>query len=197
VELVHGWRNMGISVVKRVSRHTAGLLLLVSLCGCATKYRAGSGYSSGYWDLRISDNIFAVAFTGKPPERVNTYLLQRCAEIALTNGYDFFKVLSRGSEERVTFMPSGDARVHGGHRREFIAAALIRLEAGPVPRDSHEVYDAHKLIRATEERSAPAPSAKEEPMNRRRGSPSDDGEGALFYSPDGTSPEETMLSGSH
>ena len=74
---------------------------IVGLCACATKptpympATATSGY--GYSEQQIEQNRFRINFRGNaatPPDRVDTYLLYRAAELAKAQGFDSF-ILSK------------------------------------------------------------------------------------------------------
>ena len=66
------------------------------LCSCATAYQP-DGVSGGYADRRLSDNTAQVSFRGNrfsTPETLHAYLLRRCADVTLQNGYNYFVVVS-------------------------------------------------------------------------------------------------------
>lgn len=73
------------------------LLLISSLTGCGTAYRASSdGKAPGYRELRIGEGLYEVEYAGDPSmtgEHVASALLYRCAEIARAEGADRFAVL--------------------------------------------------------------------------------------------------------
>jgi hypothetical protein len=59
------------------------------LAGCATAYQP-NGVSGGYTDQVRSSNTAQVSFRGNgltPPETVHSYILRRCAEVTLEDGY--------------------------------------------------------------------------------------------------------------
>lgn len=70
--------------MKRVSRVGLACLAALTLGGCATPY-SGSGIAGGYFERRVNDRLVQVNFTGNgfsTPERIQTFALYRCAEIA-------------------------------------------------------------------------------------------------------------------
>ena len=72
--------------------------LVVLLSGCATAYKP-NGLGGGYSDMALSDDTYKVSFRGNgysSPELVQTYLLRRCAELTLQNGYKYFIILTGG-----------------------------------------------------------------------------------------------------
>ena len=73
-----------------------GALALV-LGGCATGYQSSSnpiaGMFGGYWDQKGPGQLIKVGFDGNgfiSREKVGTYLLYRCAEVAKREGSDYF-----------------------------------------------------------------------------------------------------------
>jgi len=67
------------------------------LSGCATGYQDLSnpilGWKGGYWDKKGPGELIKVGFAGNmfvEPDKVGSYLLYRCAEIAQREGREFF-----------------------------------------------------------------------------------------------------------
>lgn len=74
------------------------LALFILFSGCITPYQP-NGFSGGYKDTRIGKNKFVVSFYGNgytSNQTVQTYLLYRCAELTVKNGYDFFLISGGG-----------------------------------------------------------------------------------------------------
>jgi hypothetical protein len=70
------------------------------LIGCSTPYQ-GQGLRGGYSDTRIDSNTVLVSFKGNGytgHEKVETYLLRRCAEVTLADGYDYFVIVDQNDE---------------------------------------------------------------------------------------------------
>ncbi len=62
------------------------------VASCATAYQP-NGVSGGYTDQVRSSNTAQVSFRGNgltPPETVHSYILRRCAEVTLEDGYSYF-----------------------------------------------------------------------------------------------------------
>jgi hypothetical protein len=82
----------------------AALALAVSLAACATPTvygPAGGGQAVGFSEYRIETGRYRVTFQGgpgAPPEQVSDYALRRAAEVALRDGYDWFRVVDRIGE---------------------------------------------------------------------------------------------------
>ncbi len=99
------------------------LLLCLGLVGCATGY-ARRGFTGGYSDMKLQDDIFRVAFSGNAyigRGRVEDYTLLRCAEVSLENGYKYFIIIDEKSETSagsyttpVTAQTSGTGFASGG-----------------------------------------------------------------------------------
>lgn len=73
----------------------------VALQGCAADYQPaqtlGGFPLSGYKDARIDANTATVTFDGNrftSPSTLRSYLLYRCAEVTIENGYNYFVILS-------------------------------------------------------------------------------------------------------
>jgi len=97
------------------------MVMLVS--GCATGYQR-EGFTGGYTDMKLQDDIFKVGFRGNGycgSERAENFALLRCAEVALENGYNYFIIVDEKSLNQtssyttpVTAQTYGTANVYGG-----------------------------------------------------------------------------------
>lgn len=76
---------------------------LLAACATATPYQpAPANAPYGFQEQRIENNRVRITFRGNTVtarETVETYLLYRAAEVTLENGYDYFVVADRGTEE--------------------------------------------------------------------------------------------------
>lgn len=75
------------------------LLLCLGLTGCATGY-ARRGFTGGYSDMQLQDDIFRVTFSGNAyigRGKVEDYTLLRCAELTLEQGYRYFIIIDERS----------------------------------------------------------------------------------------------------
>ncbi|MFV8451338.1 CC0125/CC1285 family lipoprotein [Vibrio campbellii] len=75
------------------------LVPLVLLSGCATTYQS-NGFSGGYSETQLDENVFKVAFRGNgytSKERVADFTLLRSAELAMQNGYKYFVIVDANS----------------------------------------------------------------------------------------------------
>ncbi|MGJ3495583.1 CC0125/CC1285 family lipoprotein [Piscirickettsia salmonis] len=71
------------------------IFLCLTLQGCATTYQS-KGYSGGYSETQLSENMFKVSFKGNAhttKERAEDFALLRSAELTLKNGYKYFAIV--------------------------------------------------------------------------------------------------------
>lgn len=104
----------------RISIILLGLLFLIG--GCATGYHK-VGFTGGYSETKIQDDIFKVEFRGNAKcslERAEDFTLLRSAEVALENGYKYFVIIDErtGTQTVAYTMPamattSGNVNVYG------------------------------------------------------------------------------------
>lgn len=85
-----------------MNRLILATLAALSLAACATMptlYQPAAGPQAvGYSDYRIEPGRYRITFRGgpgAPPEQVTDYALLRAADIALAEGYDWFRVSDR------------------------------------------------------------------------------------------------------
>lgn len=78
-----------------MNKAAALLVLVVLISGCATGYHS-QGFTGGYTDIKLQDDIYKVSFKGNGycgSERAYNMALLRCAEVALNNGYKYFIII--------------------------------------------------------------------------------------------------------
>ena len=104
--------------MKRIAIAAATLALgaALGLAACETAptpyqpLSSSNAVSGGFTDQRLDDTHFRVTFRGNDltsREQVETYLLYRAAELTVSQGFDWFEMVSRHTENR------GDAFVTG------------------------------------------------------------------------------------
>jgi hypothetical protein len=79
--------------------------LTLSLASCATGYQP-SGAMGGFVERPISPDTYYVEFSGNGftnPQRASDFMLLRCAEIALENGYSHFAILQAVDASTVSY----------------------------------------------------------------------------------------------
>lgn len=84
--------------MKRVLLASLAALSLAA-CETPTRFQAAAGPGAvGYSEMRIEPDRYRVIFqggAGAPEAQVQDYALLRAADLALANGYDWFRVVSR------------------------------------------------------------------------------------------------------
>ena len=88
-------------------------------CATATPYQpavGAQGSSYGYGEKKIETNRYAITFNGNAlteRETVESYLLFRAAELTLEQGYDYFIVAQRATDDNSRLMPFGGSSRYG------------------------------------------------------------------------------------
>lgn len=160
-----------------MSRVSAAALVLILLAGCASQplYSPASRPDEpGYWETQLTDDRFRVSFVGRnatSSEAVRNYALLRAAELTLASGNDWFEIIDRENDERLTTRGSPNftvgvgsscypfgcpvvgsrwyTGVHMDSRRfadRYRSSIEIRVGKGQ-PEDPTKVYDARELSR--------------------------------------------------
>lgn len=122
--------------------------LLLLLTACATTYQP-SGFTGGFDETRLSDTQYEVRFVGNgytSNARTSRFLLRRCAELALENGYRYFEFV--GDTQNTT---QGDGWVD--KPRSF---TRIRLVAEKTEDAADAVYVIEDTNAVAEGRLSPA-----------------------------------------
>ena len=153
-----------------MKRAVLPVLAALALSACATAPTvygpAGGPKAVGYSEYRIEPGRYRVFFRGgpgAPPAQVNDYALLRAADLALAEGYDWFRVTDRFVEGLPDQGPRLGVGVGGGEygRRSGVSlglgtsfnlgggpasAATLEVMMGKGPRPSGgDVYDARAL----------------------------------------------------
>lgn len=87
---------------------TLGTLLLLILTACASQplySPADRPDRPGYWETQLTDDRYRVTFVGRnntSSETVKNYALLRAAELTLAAGYDWFEIIERSDDGRLT-----------------------------------------------------------------------------------------------
>jgi len=129
---------------KRALAHlirTGLVAVLIPLAGCATAYQHEK-ITGGYLDFPLEDTTYRVRFKGNnytSRDKVELFLLYRCAELTEQLGYDHFVLLSED-----TLDISDPLAKAGIFPRNYYATALIRVFRDP---DHPAAYDAKEVMR--------------------------------------------------
>jgi hypothetical protein len=75
------------------------LASLIALTACATGYKPKGALGDGYSEQRVGTDVWMVTFDASvftPRERMDAYLLWRCAEITLDHRATYFGIVNDG-----------------------------------------------------------------------------------------------------
>lgn len=93
----------------RISTALAALAFL-GACATATPYQAALDGQKGYANQQIETNRWQISFAGNSltdRKTVETYLLYRAAELTDLEGYDYFRVIQRETDENRRVVATG------------------------------------------------------------------------------------------
>lgn len=138
------------------------------LPGCATPYQR-QDLRGGYSDFALNKDIYQVSFNGNgytSRARVKRFLLYRCAELTIGNGYDYFVIVKADTGVSQSFITTpgrfnattnfvGDSAYTSGSYSpgtatpvyKHSAIVTIKLFRGKKPEDDPAAFDAAFLIR--------------------------------------------------
>lgn len=155
-------------------RHIVPALAVLALAACATTptlYQPASGPSAvGYSEYRIEPGRYRITFrggSGAPVQQVSDYALLRAADLAVAEGYDWFRVADRivqqqgyGSGPRLSVGAGGadwgrrssvgvgvGTSFNLGGGPAFSQTLEVVMGKGPPPRTT-DVYDAREIRNA-------------------------------------------------
>jgi len=80
------------------------LVLTLELAGCATGYQR-QGWTGGYSDSQLQQDVFRVSFKGNAfvsREKVQDYMLLRCAELTIEKGFDYFIIVDEDNYSQIS-----------------------------------------------------------------------------------------------
>ena len=153
-------------------KHLIPLAAALALGACATvgpaSYGPADAKGFGYEETRIESDRYRITYQGSgdmPPEQVEDYALLRAAELALANGYDWFRVVGRnvsgeqrggvgvgaglgsgsyGRRSAVGVGVSGDLGTIGG--KDYFTVRMETLFGKGEPPDDGDYYDAEDVV---------------------------------------------------
>jgi len=114
--------------------------VLISLAGCATAYQR-ENITGGYLDFPLEETTYRVRFKGNnytSRDKVELFLLYRCAELTDRLGYDHFILLDYD-----TLDISDPFAKAGVFPRNYYATALIKVFHHP---DDPAAYNAKEVM---------------------------------------------------
>lgn len=97
-------------IIKKLA-FVAGAAILTA-CATATPYQASTSADArnGFSEIQIENNRTRISFDGNSltkRDTVETYLLFRAAELAKQNGYDYFTLTNRATDEKTRVQYTG------------------------------------------------------------------------------------------
>ena len=122
------------------------LVALLALAGCATGY-SSKGLTGGFSETRMGERVYQVRFEGNglvTQERVSAFLLRRCAELTLENGFRWFAIANQDGGATVS---GASGWIVSYPHREATIRFLDKESDDPGPLDS--VF----IIRETDKRA--------------------------------------------
>ena len=154
------------------------VLAALALGACATEpthfQPAGPGHTVGFSELRIEPGRYRVTFQGgpgAPPAQVQDYALLRAADLAVAEGYDWFRVTERVTRQNGYSGSSLSVGVGGasfgrhsatgvgvgtgiplGGGPALVTSLEVLMGKGPKPGDG-DVYDARGVQRSLRART--------------------------------------------
>jgi len=144
------------------ARGVLGVLALCLVAGCVTAYQPRS-VTGGYQERQLSPSRWYVEFFGNghtTRDTVMVYWLNRCAELTVGKGYDYFILVSKdprptaslgdsivqvrggGGAPTVVYVPGGG----GGTVRTWSAHATIEMRKGTPDPDEPRTFVAKALM---------------------------------------------------
>lgn len=159
----------------RVLTLIAGAATLLAACAESTPYQPVGEGRYGYEQQRIESDRYLVSFMGNSltdRDTVETFLLYRAAELTLEQGYDYFQLVRRETDEESRFVgsrPNYYDRFHVRYRyfhptygwygwrdpfwddvnvrevNRYEAMAEIVMGRGPTP-DDPDAFDAREVV---------------------------------------------------
>lgn len=146
--------------------------ILVLLAACAATgpvvYGPADEKGFGYSEQRIEDNRYRITYRGSggmPPDLVEDYALRRAAELAIANGYEWFRVVGSdvaGEERGGVSVGTGFGTSSYGRRssvgvgvgadlgrvgaQDFFTVRMDVLLGGGEAPDESDVYDARAVL---------------------------------------------------
>jgi len=122
-------------------RLVLALACAVALSACARTPYQPMDYNGGFTETRLDARTIQVLVKGNAMtarERVDLYVMYRCAELTVMNGFEYFYVLGGDAEARGYTTPGhfSNGRYHGGttYIKHESSKIFWMLTAGEAPR---------------------------------------------------------------
>jgi len=123
-----------------------GTLLTAGASGCWPAYGPKSSIwgRDGYVESKLDESTWQVTYhSTRDMETAERYLIFRCAEIAVENGFDYFITSNQRTSQNRESEAGKGVETSG---RDYIASARIALVKGRKPESSPSMLDAHQVL---------------------------------------------------
>ncbi len=137
-----------MKIAKPILAATVSALLLAACASAPTVYRAQAGAPNdvGYSEYRLEAGRYRVTFQGGPgasEAQIADYALLRAAELALQDGYDWFRIADRSTTgsgyDRGPRMSVGGGSASFGRHSSFGLGVGTSFNLGPGPAFSRSI----------------------------------------------------------
>lgn len=101
--------------------------VLILLASCATRYQSQNWWGNGFSEVKTGPDTFIVNFKGNAysrTDKIMQYTLRRASELALTNGFKYFKIVSTmdtsnyvGAGNSLSKAPAFSMRIQCSHEK--------------------------------------------------------------------------------
>lgn len=144
------------------------LATVATLTACASSHYTKNSLFGGYTDYKFDESHYLVSYQGNantPKERVSNFWIYRCAELTKENGFSYFSVEEKWSNEKTSFnYNQSNQDYHLAENNFFIKAstaaspmvfvpitkwhsrARIAMFNNPVPASVPFVYRAQSIL---------------------------------------------------
>ncbi|WP_306251339.1 hypothetical protein [Parvularcula sp. IMCC14364] len=106
----------------------------LALAACASTVpayqQAGSDRSYGYRDTAIESNRYRISYRAKNSSVASDYALLRAAELTLSNGYDWFEIVSADTENSARRNGTGSSVRVGGSTGSYGSGVGVGIGIG-------------------------------------------------------------------
>ena len=117
------------------------------LAACGTSYQP-EGFTGGYSDTQLSDNVFSVTFNGNgytDPHKAGDFRMLRAADLTLSHGFRYFVVEDSANSSTTTFIGSyGGGSIGGGEL--YFPRGTIRISCFAQKGNDNRTYLDASLI---------------------------------------------------
>ena len=112
------------------------IVIIILFCGCSTPYQP-KGALGGYSSHQLDDNNYRVIFKGNQYTKAKTvfdYLERRCAEITISEGYEYFIIYEDSSYiDKMVFdnEPGLDDKIAASRKDSYLVDRKPEIDTNP------------------------------------------------------------------